>query len=536
MNRLNIEYESRQDLSILLKMSNDISSMFESTERFSSSLIEKGIIWNFSSKREKIRDYLSLAEMSDENIKKSFIIESIILIRDNKVVFERGPALDSDIPAWPNDINEVVNSKSSEYWVSSRKMNYYFYKDQNDGVLAKYKVLSSIDGKATMVLFIGFDEIELCSHYNIYANGLSYLVDDNGKILSSVDKKSIGSFYTGKNFRKFVDDQGFFQTKDGFVVIYVRGYNNWYLINHIPLNNYDGSKKSLLLIVFIAALLGGCFALSCLVMQKLYIFNPLKRMLFEMNQIKEGNLNIKMSYQSNDEIGQINREVEQIFMRLNDLIHEVYISKIYSQEATLKMLESQINPHFLFNTLDSIHWKALINKDIEVADQIEALSDLFRHMLTGNGNDMVSLDQEVEQLKNFLYIMNFRYDNRIKCMINIEKGMENIKMPKLLLQPIVENSIRHGIEPKAEEGEIQINIKKVNKELLISIKDNGIGVNADEINKILKSEESSSNVFALKNVDKRIKLRYGEKYGLKFSSSLGVGTEVILVLPVEKAE
>jgi two-component system sensor histidine kinase YesM len=196
------------------------------------------------------------------------------------------------------------------------------------------------------------------------------------------------------------------------------------------------------------------------------------------------------------------------------------------------MLTSQVNPHFLYNTLDSIRWKALKNKDEEVAEQIEALANIFRHVLS-KGNDVVTVEQEIKQLETYLFIMNFRYKNRIKCKIIADDKVKQLKIPKLILQPIVENSILHGIEPRLEDGEITVSIEVRRDWLYIIIADNGCGADADEINNMLKNKEVNDNFFALKNIDQRIKLRYGEEYGLLFNSTIGKGTIVTLIIPVD---
>jgi two-component system sensor histidine kinase YesM len=199
------------------------------------------------------------------------------------------------------------------------------------------------------------------------------------------------------------------------------------------------------------------------------------------------------------------------------------------------MLSSQINPHFLYNTLDSIRWKAIQNRDPEVGEQIEALSDLFRHILS-QGDDLVTVDQEIRHLETYLYIINFRYRDRIICKVNVAKGVRDIPIPKLILQPIVENAIIHGIEKQVGLGEISIRIEKKDRLLVINVSDNGRGIDPEEIRRTLKGGDDSHRGFALKNIDRRIKLCYGEEYGLEFSSEPGKGTEVKLSIPLKVKE
>jgi two-component system sensor histidine kinase YesM len=360
-------------------------------------------------------------------------------------------------------------------------------------------------------------------------------VNNEGLILSSTEKNELGEYYPPSLFSRFDKDSGYFRSPDGAVILYARVRDDWYLADQIPRNHYSRARSGLYIIVFLAAILGVAFASSCLIMQQRYIFKPLRNMLAEMSQFREAGLRTELSYHSMDEIGQINREVEQLFCRLNDLIKEVYVNKIYSQEATLKMLTSQINPHFLYNTLDSIHWKAIQNKDFEVSEQIEALSDMFRHVLSP-GKDLVTVAEETAQLENYLFIMNFRYGKRLNCTISVNDDLKNIKIPKLILQPLVENSILHGIDKCVENGRIKVTVDRNNDLLSVKVWDNGMGADMASINSLLQDKEISHNVFALKNIDRRVKLRYGDAYGVVFESGKGEGTTVAVLIPFVSEE
>lgn len=526
------EYESRQDLAALSEISRELTGIFRTAEGIADAVAVKGLAWRFAGNRETYRDHVRLAELADDIIRTVPFIKSIVLFRDNRVIFERGPALDSDIPAYPEDIASAIAAGGGSWWTDRpRKMNYFFETD--DAVMAAlYRTLPS--GEAVPpVLFAGLSVRELAAHYGSYSRGSFFLVNNN-RITLAAGSGGIpaGGAYPEDLFRRFQGDRGFFRAQDGALILYVKGFRGWYAVNHIRDEQYRRFRGDLYGIVLIAALLGICFAAACLIVQRRYIFNPLKTMLKEMNRFREGNLEPKMSYQSDDEIGRINREVEGIFHRIHELIEEAYITKIYNQEATLKMLTSQINPHFLYNTLDSIRWKAVENKDFEVGEQIEALSDLFRRILS-RGENMVSADQEIAHLETYLYIMRFRCQDRIRCTISVEKGVETTLVPKLILQPLVENAITHGIDKRTEPGEIRVSLEKQKNLLRITVEDNGAGADPATVNRMLKDSEVSHNVFALKNIDRRIKLCYGDSYGLQFDSVPGEGTVVTILIPLE---
>jgi two-component system sensor histidine kinase YesM len=518
---------------VLNKVFTELSQIFQTAEWFSSRFVARGLMGYFAGGIARPRDYVSLAQMYDDTNHMVPALESVIVIHHGKVIFERGPALDSDIPEYPGDIESVLQSGHDRLWTSTRKLNFFFKTRNNNEVLPYYQVFHYSLSDDPLVLFIGLNEEELYNHYSPYSKGSMFLVRSDGVILSSSEKNLLGSIYPPELTARFSGPSGFIHTNDNRVIIYTQGYNGWYLINQVPWDYYRRNRSGSYVMVILAAVLGVIFAAVCLLMQRRFIFNPLSNMLVEMNQFSEGNLQPQMSYKSQDEIGQINQEVEKVFKRVNDLIHELYINKIYNQEATLKLFTSQINPHFLYNTLDSIHWKAVQNKDYEVSDQIEALSDLFRHMLS-KGNDMVTLEQEVRQLENYLAIMSFRYGNRLNCTISVPESLMNVQIPKLILQPIVENAILHGIDQRTEDGKIDVSAQKDEGRLRVSVGDNGIGADAETINRMLQDKDVSHNMFALKNINQRIKLRWGDLYGIHFESTPGTGTIVTVIMPLEE--
>jgi two-component system sensor histidine kinase YesM len=474
-------YKNKEARAALKPAVRDLEQIFHYTEDFPRLLITKGIMGKFAGFRETIRDYINLAEFSDDYMRNMPVVKTILLIRDGYILFERGPALDSNIPAYPDDIKKTEEESQKRYWAAAQKMNYFFADEYtNSHVLPFYKKISYSSSLSDLYVCIGIDEEELIKRYASYNRGRFFFVRcKDSVIVSSTEKALRGEMYPAKFSERLKDENGYFRTGKE-IVVYSKVHNEWYLANHIPQNGFTINTAGYFIIILIAVLL----------------------------------------------------EVFFTFRRIHDIIHELYSAKIYNQEAELKMLTSQINPHFLYNTLDSIRWKALRNRDVEVGRQIEALADMFRHIL-GKGNDIVTVEQEIRQLETYLFIMNFRYRDRIKCAIIADDAVKNIKIPKLILQPIVENSILHGIEPHIHNGEITVRIEIRENILYIVVSDNGCGADEKIINTRLQSKETDDNVFALKNIDRRIKLRYGGKYGIHFASAIGKGTVVTLVIPVE---
>ena len=191
------------------------------------------------------------------------------------------------------------------------------------------------------------------------------------------------------------------------------------------------------------------------------------------------------------------------------------------KELELKYMQSQINPHFLYNTLDSIRWMAVMEEKEEIAEQVEALSDIFRHALSG-GREVVLLEKEIEHLESYILIQKNRFRDRMDVKIEVEDNLWHCKVLKLILQPLVENAIVHGLEKKLEGGIVTVKIKSEGELLIYEVEDNGAGADEAAIIRQLNSPGEEHNVFALKNIDERIKMKYGAEYGLIFHSKIVV--------------
>ena len=253
-----------------------------------------------------------------------------------------------------------------------------------------------------------------------------------------------------------------------------------------------------------------------------------------MAKVKKGDLSIRIRTNRQDELGRLTESFNQMTGDLQKYLDDTVQKQKDLNKTTLKLYQTQLNPHFLYNTLDSIHWLAVKNRDYAVGEQLEALSAIFRHVLN-RGEECVTIASEVEFIRNYMAIMESRFGRRVKIQIQTEPGLEQVLIPKLIIQPLVENGILHGLEPKKEGGTILITIEVQGDNLVIAVEDDGVGADEAEITEKMKNRESGKDTFALKNIDDRIKLRYGSAYGLCFESKPGKGTRVLVMMPLEQS-
>ena len=233
--------------------------------------------------------------------------------------------------------------------------------------------------------------------------------------------------------------------------------------------------------------------------------------------------------------------------RLDNLIDRQNTMQLSTKQAEFLALQNQINPHFLYNTLESIRGDALAAGVDSIADITEALSTFFRYTITETRN-LVTIGEELDNVSNYFVIQQYRFGDKLSMNVEIADDRDEIlhlQCPKLFLQPIIENAIFHGLEHRFERGLLTIAIGKVDEELHIDVSDNGAGIPEDKLNELNKSlsrvsvgaivEESTGRRggIALKNVCRRIKLLFGEQYGIRISSIVGIGTKVEVILPIK---
>lgn len=262
----------------------------------------------------------------------------------------------------------------------------------------------------------------------------------------------------------------------------------------------------------------------------------LDRLKKNMVYASEGDFDIDiMQPAQDDEIGVLTKQFNYMLTKISILMDSQYSLGKRIKELELKSLQAQINPHFLYNTLDLIKWRAIDNKDGEAVELVSALSNYYKRSL-GKGQDIVTLEDEIDHVKSYVYIQNKRFDNGIRLSADIPLNLRNCLLPKITLQPIVENAIVHGLLEKEEPGgNIDIRAEYKGNNTYIYVTDNGVGMDQGKADALLSAGPDMSitgSGYGLKNIDERIKLTFGKLYGISFISSVGEGTTVIINIPL----
>jgi two-component system sensor histidine kinase YesM len=267
------------------------------------------------------------------------------------------------------------------------------------------------------------------------------------------------------------------------------------------------------------------------------MIRPIKRLSEMTNQVAKGDFNTRADVTDNDELMTLNKNFNRMVKKISDLVEDIKEEQLNLRKTELRLLQEQINPHFLYNTLENIIWLAEAKEHQKVIEMVSLLSTFFRTSLS-EGRDFITVREEERHIESYLKIQKYRYQDIMDYEIKIDDEIKDFTIMKLTLQPIVENALYHGIKNKRGKGMIRIIGTQTEKELIFLVEDNGIGIDEEKqqhLRNLLSGKADSDNIaskgFGLPNVHRRIVLQYGNEYGLSLKSEYGKKTEMQIKLP-----
>lgn len=266
----------------------------------------------------------------------------------------------------------------------------------------------------------------------------------------------------------------------------------------------------------------------------LSISRPVRKLSEVTDQVAKGNLEVRSDVQGGSEMAVLSQSLNTMIDKINELLEQVTEEQIRLRKAEFELLQSQINPHFLYNTLDAIVWLAESGEHKKVVSMVGSLSDFFKTSLN-QGRDVVSIREELQHVRSYLEIQQVRYQDILNYEIQVPEELEQYRIPKITIQPLVENALYHGIKNKRGPGKITISGRCEGESFVLLIEDNGIGMTPERLQQITEEIENENpaerDIYGLYNVNERIRLNFGEKYGISIESTYGEGTIVTVLLP-----
>lgn len=387
---------------------------------------------------------------------------------------------------------------------------------------------------------MNFSAIEqLCRRVSLGKRGYIYIIDQSGNIIYHPQQQIVYAGLKDENITEalsknpgsyFVDFHG----ESRIMTIKNISFTSWKMVGISYVDELVANKRNLSNFVVFISFFGIAFEILASMFISSKISQPIKRLEKQMKRVENGDFDINLEVKGEDEVKRLSKTFNIMVTRIKQLMAQIINEQEAKRKSEFKALQAQINPHFLYNTLDSIIWMNE-NKNYEgVTTMVAALAKFFRVSIS-KGNEIINVTDEIDHATSYLIIQKIRYKDKFDFTIDAQPEVLQKKTLKLILQPIIENAIYHGINQLQEKGEIKIKAAIEGNRITYRVSDNGYGIKPEVLLNILDQESKSahSSGVGLKNVNERIKLCYGSEYGIEIESELDEGTTVIIQIPLD---
>lgn len=540
------------------QLSENIQSIFDETAKFL--MIGKSdSVYTFLTSDQKtpyeesnIKDLFKLYRSGyqyNSSIKDIYLISST-----GKEISERKGVLTLEKARFESNpiYNQLVSEKSHVQMVENYTSEYGSYKNNSNIVSIGTTIMDHSNQYVIGAIIVDFDTSLLepiCNKMKIGRTGFFYILNSDNQIV----------FYPPRQFVDHVDDYNWheiFKYNEGSVIRKLGGSNSlivytttkspvsgWKIVGEVPLKDIMKEAYGVRDITILLILLSIIFSIGVFIYLTGTITKPLVNLKNKMRQAEEGNLEVRAHSTSSDEISDICNSFNKMIQQIEILLEKSIKEQEYLKKAELKALQAQINPHFLYNTLDAIIWMAEGNDKEKIIEMVSALSGFFRIALS-RGQDWITVEREIEHCTNYLTIQKTRYGEILNYTIDIDANIFEYKILKLIIQPVIENAIYHGIKNKREGGTVIVKGKRNDELLTFEVIDDGVGFQRERLEKIREllngqyethtDDKNTDKGFGLINVNERIKLYYGRQFGITIDSEYGKGSKVVITIPAER--
>lgn len=466
--------------------------------------------------------------------------------------------LKEDGNGWGSGVFYYIKLKkvrlSEQEWVKEAK--------RNEGALVwqglQYDSLSGAGDNPELVLPVGrvlkdFHSMENIGLMQLNLNGQSilstieqlklgktgkfFVVDAGGNIMIDSDLKKIGQrvdnpdLFThitsgsAEEFEFSVDDVPYYGVKQMLS-------NGWTIVGTVPVREITGQLDTLQMRIMLSSGLFAMLAIAIGLLMAGWVTNPIKRLTRDMRNVQQGDLKVRSTVRSSDEIGLLSKQFNKMLEEIEQLMHQVEKEQNEKMDAELRAVMHRIHPHFLYNALSTIRWLIKSEQNQRAYQGLSALTRLLEANMGKNGN-MIKVEEELDIIEKYLVILELRYEKAFTLELNTEPGTERVVIPRMLLQPLVENAIFHGIVPKKTNGRIAIKIHFLEESVEFTVEDNGLGVEEEKL-KLLNNPEAAIAKgefgIGLRHVYDTLRLNYAGGWEWYVSSSPGQGTTVRILL------
>ncbi|WP_239617318.1 sensor histidine kinase [Cohnella mopanensis] len=477
-------------------------------------------------------------------------VESIVFIDTKERIYGSNPKIEQNLPQ--NIRNEMLDSIEAtngiNVWLPMQYRDYWVTDVQTPVLTVGKKIVDINSGKTLGILLLNLQESEVSAvlqTMNAEPSAQYSIVDASGNVVSSSKQDELLLPIGDSDLLSWVNSHA--QATDirdihqEQTLLTIRSFQKlgWKLVSVTPLKALTTDLKQIKVTLLLIAGLCVLFAVIGVTYLSNWIANPIVRLAKSMKGFQEGDLDGRLMIESKDELGLFAAGFNEMTKRIKSLLANIKFEQKQKREYELALFQSQIKPHFLYNTLDVIYALSEMGRIKDVQRTTKALADFYRLTLN-QGRELISIEQEVRILKDYLAIQHIRYSDVFTYAIDVDQEILPHSILKLTVQPLIENAIYHGLKLRQGKGHLHVRGYLEKGFIYIKVTDNGVGMSPEKIRMLLRSrtEGTDSNhtmkhemSFGLRNVNERIRLSFGEQYGLTIESELDKGTSVTITLP-----
>ena len=540
------EYTSQ----LIGQVNNDIDSYIGYMENISVIVADNSDVWDYlfgkelSEEREKELPERILGVFRTITDTRNDIVNIALLPRKREALINQGrarlnPYINVSELAWYQE----AEAAGGETVISSSHVQNAIFGSYDWVVTLSRNISRKDDPEAGGIFFVDLNYSaisDLCERLSLGNRGYIYILDENGGIVYHPQQQLIYSGMKKELITEVMETkESSFLSKDGRLYTVSRSEQTGWIVvgvSMVPELMHRADEARTIYLVIALALFLAALALAYLLSDE--ITKPIKALEKSMKEVEKGNFaHAALDVREENEIGHLSRNFNMMTEEIKNLMVQRDREQQIKRRSELKALQSQINPHFLYNTLDSIIWMAEWGKNQEVVRMTSSLAKLLRRSIS-NEQEVVTVAEEAAYTETYLSIQKMRYKDKLEYEILVDPEIMQEKVIKLILQPLVENAIYHGIKYKEGKGLIRIRGFRKGDQMILLVQDDGKGMDVEALAHIFEkhTRDTRSNGVGLNNVNERIQLYYGEEYGISFQSSPGKGTEAAIRLPFGREE
>ena len=426
----------------------------------------------------------------------------------------------------------AINSGSMPVLTSARMQQ--FSLDKDNWVISISREINDSEGKNIGVLLIDiqYKVIEdYLANLDLGKNGFSFIMNENGEVVYHQDTRYFKEAFKQQQLQDIIANQAGYDKKENTLThTYKLNNADW---TFVGVSSQDGLltiKRQLLEMFLIVGTFLFLIAAASVALFAGRITKPFQRLEKAMQNIEQGLKEVPIDEKGCYEAQSLARHFNGMIGQIEKLMQEITEKEKHLRASEISALHSQINPHFLYNTLDTIVWMAEFNDSEKVIEITKALAQFFRLSLSG-GSELTTVEKELDHVRQYLFIQKERYGDKLNYTLDCEESIRDVQMPKIILQPIVENALYHGIRSNTHLGHVQISASEIAGDIELIVRDNGDGFDVKQLDEEPSQKLAKLGGVGIRNVDERIKLYYGPSYGITIDSVQGTGTTVSIKIP-----